>query len=201
VFVNQLRDEGFDAAGDVYNGQAGIIVGPEGLDRKRMPPNEIGIFFPLWELNYGANRPLVEERRFHDIVESRPKDWLFNRPCQQSLLEPQTLRRWSRSASLLGNRDLERSIQQELTIRFPQATIPVHIDVVGSQGNTWAMVQINDFETGIDEKVTAIPEDFLGRGGMTMAVLTAVQTVISALQKAGQLPLPLQSQPQPGRPV
>jgi hypothetical protein len=80
VFVNELRGEGFDAAGDVHNGQVGIIVGPRGLDRKRMPENEIGIFFPLWELNYEGSRPLVEARRFHDLVESRPRDWVFNRP-------------------------------------------------------------------------------------------------------------------------
>ena len=85
VFVNQLKGEGFDAAGDVYNGQVGIIVGPKGLDRNRMPHNETGIFFPLWELNYWTNRPVVEERRFHDIVEVRPKDWLFNRPYTERL--------------------------------------------------------------------------------------------------------------------
>lgn len=83
-FVKQLRNEGFDVRGDVYNGQVGIIIGPKGLDPKRMPPDEIGIFFPLWELNHESNRPLVEARRFHEIVESRPQDWLYNRPYQKT---------------------------------------------------------------------------------------------------------------------
>lgn len=83
-FLKHLRREGFDARGDVYNGQVGIIVGPGGLDPKRMPPDEIGIFFPLWELNHESNRPLIEARRFHEIVESRPENWQYNRPYQKT---------------------------------------------------------------------------------------------------------------------
>lgn len=74
-FVKQLQAEGFDARGNVFNGQVGVIVGPKGLDMDRMPPNEIGIFHPLWELNDPANHRLVAERRFHDIVDKRRPSW------------------------------------------------------------------------------------------------------------------------------
>ena len=50
------------------------------------------------------------------------------------------------------------------------------------------MVHIQDFDSGIDEKVKAIPEEFLGRGGRLAAVLSMAQSVISELQKAGRLP-------------
>lgn len=79
-FADQLKSEGFDARTDIFNGQLGLIVGPGGLDARRMLHNEAALFFPLWELNCEANRPLVVERRFHDIVEHRPKDWQYNRP-------------------------------------------------------------------------------------------------------------------------
>jgi hypothetical protein len=55
VFAQQLEREGFDARGDLFNGQIGVIVGPKGLDLTRMPPDEIGIFFPLWEINAPEN--------------------------------------------------------------------------------------------------------------------------------------------------
>ena len=74
-FVKQLKAEGFDARGDVFNGQVGVIVGPKGLDPKRLPPNEIGVFFPLWELNDPVNREFVTKRKFHDIVEHRRPGW------------------------------------------------------------------------------------------------------------------------------
>jgi hypothetical protein len=74
-FIKQLRSEGFDARSDVFNGQVGVIVGPKGLDARRMPPDEIGIFHPLWELNDPANQRLVFERRFHDIAEKRQPGW------------------------------------------------------------------------------------------------------------------------------
>src|SRR5262245_33435654 len=82
--VGELRREGFDARTDLFNGQVGLIVGPNGLDRSRLPPDTAGLFFPLWELNYKPNRSLVESRRFHDIFESRPSEWQFNRPYRKS---------------------------------------------------------------------------------------------------------------------
>jgi hypothetical protein len=191
-FAAELTLEGFDAKSDLYNGQLGLIVGPKGLDPKRLPPETAGLFFPLWELNHPANRPLVAARKFHEVFENRPSDWQFNRPYQQkgtALPPSRDKRNWSRSASLLGNPNLEHSIQQELTRRFPVTGVPVNINVVGDQGNTWAMVQINDFDTGIDEKVKAVPEDFLGRGGLMAAVLTTAQNMIAELQKTGRLPL------------
>jgi hypothetical protein len=90
-FAKQLRSEGFDAKADLYagpqGGQLGLIVGPNGLDSKRMPPDTAGLFFPLWELNYETNRPLVDIRKFHDIFEKRPQDWAYNRPYQGSTRE------------------------------------------------------------------------------------------------------------------
>ena len=83
VFAEQLRRDGFDARGDLFNGQVGLIVGPKGLDRKRLPSDAKGLFFPLWELNHKANRPLVSARKFHEVFEGRPPDWLFNRPYNE----------------------------------------------------------------------------------------------------------------------
>jgi hypothetical protein len=83
-FVSDLRREGFDARSDLFNGQVGLIVGPKGLDGNRMKPGDAAFFLPLWELNFEANRSLVAERRFHDIVEARPSDWEFNRPYRDS---------------------------------------------------------------------------------------------------------------------
>jgi hypothetical protein len=87
-FVKQLRSEGFDARTDLFNGQIGVIVGPKGLDPKRMPPDEVGFFLPLWELNYEGIRELVARREFNEIVENRPQGWLFNRPYQQGGTRP-----------------------------------------------------------------------------------------------------------------
>src|ERR1039457_394008 len=102
-FVAALRSEGFDARADLFNGQVGLIVGPNGLDPNRMPPDTAGLFFPLWELNYTPNRALVEARRFHDIFENRSPDWQLNRPYQHNAEhERLSLRHWNRSASLLG---------------------------------------------------------------------------------------------------
>lgn len=83
VFMKQLQSEGFEARSDLFNGQEVLVVGPKGLDPKRMPPGTGAFFFPLWELNYEGNRPLVDARRFHEIFESRPQDWLFNRPYKE----------------------------------------------------------------------------------------------------------------------
>lgn len=74
-FVRQLQSEGFDARGDLFNGQVGVIVGPIGLDSRRLPPDEIGIFYPLWELNDPANRELVAGRKFHEIAAKRQPGW------------------------------------------------------------------------------------------------------------------------------
>lgn len=81
VFAQQLEREGFDARGDLFNGQIGVIVGPKGLDLTRMPPGEIGIFLPLWEINAPENQALIAERKFQDIFENRPPDWKpYRRP-------------------------------------------------------------------------------------------------------------------------
>lgn len=114
ALVARLRSEGFDARADLFNGQVGLIVGPNGLDPKRMPPETAGLFFPLWELNYNPNRALVDARRFHEVFESRPSGWKFNRPYQQSEEhERLNLRHWNRSAALLGDKAIEESIQRE----------------------------------------------------------------------------------------
>lgn len=96
-FASGLRSEGFDARADLYNGQLGLIVGPKGLDRRRIPPETAGLFFPLWELNHNSNRLLVETRRFHDLAEHRPKEWKFDQPYAADWCPVQ-----SGSASSLG---------------------------------------------------------------------------------------------------
>jgi hypothetical protein len=199
-FVANLRSEGFDARTDLFNGQVGLIVGPGGLDPKRMPPNTAGLFFPLWELNYAPNRPLVKARKFHDIFESRPTDWQFNHPYQNPTdHERINLRHWNRSASLLGAGKLEETIQQELIRRFPPSDFPVNIDVVGGQAQTYATVRVTNFEAGIDETEKAMPEDFIGSGGTPAAVLDAAERIISELNRTGRLPaVPKRPSPHPG---
>src|SRR5260370_6682399 len=113
TFVTLLRTEGFDARTDLFNGQVGLIVGPNGLDHKRMPPQIVGLFFPLWELNYKGNRSLVEARKFHYIFYNRPTDWQHNRPYQNQIEHERiNLPHWKRSASQLGNQRLQEVIQQ-----------------------------------------------------------------------------------------
>jgi hypothetical protein len=97
------------------------------------------------------------------------------------------MQRWYRSASLLG-RQLEEEIQTALVSRFPEDQFPVNIAVVGDQGNTYAVVQVNNFDAGIDERAKAIPEDFLGRGGTVAAVLTTAQRMLTELKDTGRLP-------------
>ena len=84
TFAQQLTTEGFDARANLFNGQVGLLVGPNGLDPKRMPPDIAGLFFPLWELNHEVNRPLVVARNFHDLVANRPQDWKFDRPYRDN---------------------------------------------------------------------------------------------------------------------
>jgi len=105
------------------------------------------------------------------------------------------LRHWNRSASLPGDRKLEEAIQQELIRRFPPSNFPVNIDIVGGQGNTNAVVQINNFAAGIAETVKVTPEDFIASGGMLAAALAATENVISELQRAGRIPSPPPRQP------
>lgn len=189
ALVARLRSEGFDARTDLFNGQVGLVIGPNGLNPKRMPPDAVGLFFPLWELNYVPNRELVERHKFHEIFEARPQGWKFNRPYRPSTdQERLDLRHWNRSVSLLGNKELEQAIQEELVRRFPPSDVPVNIDVVGGQTQTYATVQISNFNAGIDLKTKAIPEDFMGSGGMRAAVLAATESVISQLREAGRLP-------------
>jgi hypothetical protein len=79
-FADRLKREGFDAEVNLFNGQLGLIVGPKGLDERRLPPDTRGLFLPLWEINHPKNRGLVMNRDFHAIVEFRPSDWRFDRP-------------------------------------------------------------------------------------------------------------------------
>jgi hypothetical protein len=84
-FLQQLRNEGFDATEDIYKGIPGIIIGPKGLDETRMPIEEmpfplpagraLALFFPVWELNDPINRRFVVERNFHDLCDARPQSW------------------------------------------------------------------------------------------------------------------------------
>jgi hypothetical protein len=187
-FVRELRSEGFDARTDLLNGQVGLIVGPNGLDPQRLPPETAGLFFPLWELNYTPNRTLVQDRRFHDIFISRPTDWQFNRPYQRSADHVRLdLRHWNRSAALLGEEQEER-LQSDLIRQYPPSEFPVNIDVVGGQGQSFATVHVTNSDAGIEESARAIPEDFLAAGGMRAAVLAVTQSIISKLQQSGRIP-------------
>lgn len=187
ALVARLRRDGFDARTDLFNGQVGLVVGPSGLNPKRMPPDALGLFFPLWELNYVANRELVEACKFHEIFEGRPQGWKFNHPYQRDTdRERLDLRHWNRGASLLG-KELEEAIEEELVRRFPPSDFPVNIDVIGGQGQTYATVQITNFDTGIDVNARAVPEDFIGSGGMRAAALAATENIILQLQRAGRL--------------
>lgn len=107
AFVKDLKNEGFDARSDLFNGQVGLIVGPKGLEPERMNPGEAALFFPLWELNYEANRPLVAARRFHDIVKNRPSDWQFNKPYHQREAQNGSEATPATEARLTGPNDLD----------------------------------------------------------------------------------------------
>jgi hypothetical protein len=194
-FVAVLRSEGFDARNDLFNGQVGLIVGPKGLDSKRMPSDIVAFFFPLWELNYVPNRPLVEGRKFHDIFESRPSDWKFNHPYpNRKEHERINLRHWNRSASLLGDRKLEEAVQLELIRHFPPNDFPVNIDVIGGQTQTYMTVRVTNFDAGIDEVTKAMPEDFIVSGGKITAVLDAAEHIVEELQRTQRIPVVPQGQ-------
>jgi hypothetical protein len=105
AFVTLLGDEGFDARCDLFNGQVGVIVGPEGLDSSRMPPETQGLLFPLWELNQRANRALVVERRFHDMFERRTPDWQLHRPHPEVEAEVNSIRQ--SEFRLIGPHDVD----------------------------------------------------------------------------------------------
>lgn len=79
-FAEVLKAEGFDASEYFLGGQVGLVVGPAGLDPKRLPCGQLGFFLPLWEINAPRNRWMIARRQFHDLVENRPKGWEFNRP-------------------------------------------------------------------------------------------------------------------------
>jgi len=185
--VTELRSEGLDARADLFNGQVGLIIGPKGLDPSRLPPETAGLFFPLWELNFTPNRPFVQARKFHEIFESRPNDWRFNQPYQRSADQVRLgLRHWNRSAALFG-RDQQQRLQSDLIRHFPPSDFPINIDVIGGQDQTFATVHITNTEAGIEEAAKAIPEDFVGAGGMRAAVLAVIQGIVSKLQQDGRL--------------
>ncbi len=181
-FTAELRREGFDARTDVFNGQVGVIVGPLGLDEKRLPEDTLGLFFPLWEIN--LNRPLVEQRRFHDIFEGRPDDWQLNKPYANQP-DRTGLAHWNRSASFLGNRTLEEIVQKELIRLYPPNRVPVNIDVLGGQGQMFATVFVTNSTLGIDEQERAMPE--VGKG-MTETILEVTRNLVADLRNAGKLP-------------
>jgi hypothetical protein len=194
AFVADLRKEGFDARSDIFNGQIGLVVGPGGLDPARMPPNISALFLPLWEINSVPNRARIEARQFQEIIEKRPTGWQLNRPQGD---QPERTRinlpHWNRSASLLGGKTLEESVQQELIRRYPPNAVPVHIDVVGGQDQTYATVFVTNADLGINLQGKAIPEDYLGRGTPAippkmMAILEIAQNIISELQAKGLIP-------------
>jgi hypothetical protein len=89
----------------------------------------------------------------------------------------------------LGDKTVEDAIQKELVRRFPPSDFPVNIDAVGGQHQTYAVVQVTNFDLGIEEKARAIPEDFIGAGGMRAAVLASAETVMTELQRTGRLPV------------
>ncbi len=89
---------------------------------------------------------------------------------------------WNRSASLLGYKALESSIQLELTQRYPPEQFPVNIDVVGTQRCSWAMVQVTN-SAGVEVFEKAFPEDF--NFDKRTAILATTDRVISSLVKSG----------------
>jgi hypothetical protein len=88
------------------------------------------------------------------------------------------MRKWNRSADQLGDKALEVSIQQELERRFPSEKFPVNIDVVGT------VVQITNFETGIEVFAKAVPG--VGRGTY-QAVIETAERAISEVIESGKL--------------
>jgi hypothetical protein len=73
--ANELRNNGFDAREGWLDGQLGLIVGPQGLDPQRLPPDTKRLFLPLWEINDPVNKELVESRDFHKLYDSRSPNW------------------------------------------------------------------------------------------------------------------------------
>jgi hypothetical protein len=104
-------------------------------------------------------------------------------------LYPKFMRRWNRSASLLG-RELENLIQTGLVSHFPENEFPVNIDVLGGANQTYVSIHVSNADAGIDEQARAFPEDYLGRGGMVAAVLATAERMVTELQNAGKLPKP-----------
>jgi hypothetical protein len=182
ALVADLRKEGFDARSDIFNGQVGLIVGPVGLDPRRLPPDTAALFFPLWEINFMPNRELIERRRFHEVFENRPADWQLSQPTPGRI----NLRHWNRSASQLGSGKVEEAVQQELIRRYPPNLVPVNIDVLGGQAQAHATVFVTNPELGINEQRRAMPEV---QGGKAAAILDAVADIISELRTSSQIPM------------
>jgi len=79
AFVEQLRSEGFDARA-TESPRVGVLIGPKGMDEKRMPIEENSfplppkrveaLFFPVSELNRADINMLVAARKFHDMYDA-----------------------------------------------------------------------------------------------------------------------------------
>ena len=67
--------------------------------------------------------------------------------------------RWNRTASELGNHEMEEKIEAILASRWPPDRFPYHIDVVGRAQTTAMKIQVWNMK---DVNVTEIayPEDF-----------------------------------------
>jgi hypothetical protein len=100
---------------------------------------------------------------------------------------------WRRSVLFLGKPSLEKSMQAELASHFPQDQFPVNIAVVGVKDQDYyAMIQVYDFETGIEENVTADLGDLLGSNPpaptvIETTVIETIERVISGLRESGKL--------------
>jgi hypothetical protein len=59
------------------------------------------------------------------------------------------------------------------------------------------VVQVTNFDAGIEERVKAIREDFLDTGGIRAAVLAATERLLAELQRTGRIPMAPQRRSSP----
>jgi hypothetical protein len=96
---------------------------------------------------------------------------------------------WRRSVLFSCNLALQKSIQAELTSRYPQTKFPLNMAVVGVKDDGYhALIQVYDFETGIDENVNAPLGDLLGSIRPEAAVIAMIDHVIARLRESGKVP-------------